>query len=60
VEVKQSHGASIEEAEGRLGVVYQICFRRLKECGDMNATKARKLKDPEKENLRLKKLVTDL
>jgi putative transposase len=59
-EVLQSQGMSIEEAARALGIASQTYYRWRKEYGDMNTTQARKLKELEKENLQLKKLVADL
>ena len=59
-EVLQSQGMSIEEAARKLDIAAQTYYRWRKEYGDMNTNQARKLKDLEKENLRLKKLVADL
>ncbi len=60
VEVLQSQGKSIEEAARQLGIASQTYYRWRKEYGGMDTTQARKLKDLENENLRLKKLVADL
>jgi putative transposase len=60
VEVLQSQGMGIEEAARKLDIASQTYYRWRKEYGDMNTTQARKLKELEKENLRLKKLVADL
>ena len=60
VEVLQSQGMGIEEAARKLDIASQTYYRWRKEYGDMNTTQARKLKDLEKENLQLKKLVADL
>jgi putative transposase len=59
-EVLQSQGMSIEEAARKLEIASQTYYRWRKEYGDMDTTQARKLKDLEKENLQLKKLVADL
>jgi putative transposase len=59
-EVLQSQGINIEEAARKLGIASQTYYRWRKEYGDMDTTQARKLKDLEKENLQLKKLVADL
>ena len=56
----QSQGMSIEEAARALGIASQTYYRWRKEYGEMNTTQARKLKELEKENLQLKKLVADL
>jgi transposase-like protein len=60
VEVLQSQGMSIEEAARKLDIAAQTYYRWRREYGGMNTTQARKLKDLEKENLQLKKLVADL
>jgi putative transposase len=59
-EVLQSQGMNIEEAARKMGIASQTYYRWRKEYGDMDTTQARKLKDLEKENLQLKKLVADL
>jgi transposase-like protein len=59
-EVLQSQGMNIEEAARKLDIASQTYYRWRKEYGDMNTTQARKLKELEKENLRLKRLVADL
>lgn len=56
----QSQGMSVEEAARALEIAPQTYYRWRKEYGDMNTTQARKLKDLERENLQLKKLVADL
>ena len=50
----------MEEVSRVLEIAPQTYFRWRKEYGDMTHTQARKLKDMEKENLQLKKLVADL
>ena len=60
VEVLQSQGMSIEEATRKLDISSQTYYRWRKEYGDLDTTQARKLKELEKENLQLKKLVADL
>ena len=60
VEVMQSQGTSIEEAARKLDITSQTYYRWRREYGDLDITQARKLKDLENENLRLKKLVADL
>ena len=52
-EIHLSQGASIAEASRKLGVTEQTYYRWRKE-------QAKRLKDLEKENTRLKKLVADL
>ena len=59
-EILLSQGKSVEEAARILEISPQTYYRWRKEYGDLNQTQARKLKDMEKENLQLKKLVADL
>jgi len=59
-EVMQSQGMSVEDVARKLEIASQALYRWRKEYGDMDTTQARKLKDLEKENLRLKQLVADL
>ena len=59
-EILLSQGKSVEEAARVLEIASQTYYRWRKEYGDMTQTQARKLKDMEKENLQLKKLVADL
>ena len=59
-EILLSQGKSVEEAARILEIAPQTYYRWRKEYGDMTQTQARKLKDMEKENLQLKKLVADL
>ena len=59
-EVLQSQGMSVEEAARTLEIASQTYYRQQKEHGDMNTMQVRKLKDLDKENLQLKKLVADL
>ena len=59
-EVPQSQGMSVEEAARTLEIASQTYYRWRKEYGGLDTTQARKLKDLERENLQLKKLVADL
>ena len=59
-EILLSQGKSVEEAARVLEIASQTYYRWRKEYGDMTQTQARKLKDMEKENLQLKKLVANL
>ena len=59
-EVLLAEGHSVPEVSRRLGVTVQTYYRWRKEYGGLKADQARKLKDLEKENARLKKLVADL
>jgi ACT domain-containing protein len=60
VEVMQSQGKSVAAACKEAGLTEQSYYRYRKECGDLNVGQARKLKQLEQENGRLKKLVADL
>ena len=60
VEVLLSQGGSIREASRRIGVTEQTYYRWRKEYGGMRVEQARRLKELEKENARLKRLVADL
>ena len=59
-EIHLSRGASIAEASKQIGVTEQTYYRWRKEYGGMRIEQAKRLKDLEKENARLKKLVADL
>ena len=59
-EVLTSQGKSVEEVCRRLAVTRQTYFRWRKEYGGLRVDQARRLKELEKENARLKKVVADL
>jgi putative transposase len=59
-EVHINQGISIAEASRKIGVTQQTYYRWRKEYGGLRMEQARKLKNLEKENARLKKLVADL
>ena len=59
-EILLNQGASIAEASRKIGVTEQTYYRWRKEYGGMRVEQAKRLKDLEKENARLKKLVADL
>ena len=59
-EVKISQGMAVGEVSRQLGIAEQTYYRWRKEYGGLKTTQARKMKDLEKENTRLKKAVTDL
>ena len=59
-EVLLSQGATISEASRKIGITEQTYYRRRKEYGGMRLEQAKRLKELEKENVRLKKLVADL
>ena len=60
VEVLCSQGKTIGEAVRRIGVTEQTYYRWRKQYGGMNSSDAKHLKELEKENARLKRLVADL
>ena len=59
-EVALNQGATIGEASRKIGVTDQTYYRWRKEYGGMRVEQAKRLKELEKENARLKKLVADL
>ncbi len=59
-EVLLSQGLTVAEASRKLGVTEQTYYRWRKEYGGMRVEQAKRLKDLEKENARLKKLVADI
>jgi putative transposase len=59
-EVLLSNGQSVEMAARQIGVTEQTYYRWRKEYGGMKVDQAKRLKEVEKENTRLRKLVADL
>ena len=59
-EVLLSQGNSVGEVSRKLGVTEQTYYRWRREFGGMRVEQARRLKELEKENGRLKRLVADL
>ena len=59
-EVHINQGMSISEASRKIGVTQQTYYRWRKEYGGLRIEQAKKLKNLEKENAQLKKLVADL
>jgi len=59
-EVLLSQGDIVGEASRKIGVTEQTYYRWRREYGGMRVEQARRLKELEKENVRLKKLVADL
>ena len=59
-EVLQSQGATVGEASKKIGVTEQTYYRWRKEYGGMRVEQARRLKELDKENSWLKRLVADL
>ena len=60
VEIMLSKGGTIGEASRKIGVTEQTYYRWRKQYGGMRIEQAKRLKELEKENSRLKKLVADL
>jgi len=60
VEVMCSQGKTIGEAVRQIGVTEQTYYRWRKQYGGVSISDAKRLKELEKENVRLKKLVADL
>ena len=59
-EVLQGKGMTIGEVSRKLGISEQTYYRWRKEYGGLRVDQAKRLKELEKENVRLKKLVADL
>ena len=59
-EVELSQGKTVAQVCKKLGVTEQTYYRWRKEYGGMRTEQVKRLKDLEKENARLKKLVADL
>ena len=59
-EILLNQGANVGEASRKIGVTEQTYYRWRKEYGGMRLEQAKRLKDIEKENARLKKLVADI
>ena len=59
-EVLQSQGMSIGEISRKLAITEQTYYRWRKEYGGMRIDQAKRLKELEKENVRLKKIVANL
>jgi len=59
-EVLINEGMTTKQASRQLGITDQTYYRWRKEYGGLRIDQARKLKDLERENSRLKRLVADL
>lgn len=59
-EVLISQGAAVGEASRKLGITDQTYYRWRREYGGMRVDQARRLKELERENARLKRLVADI
>ncbi len=60
VEVLQGQGMSVAEAVRQIGVTQQTCYRWRRFYGGMGREQLKRLKELEKENLRLRRAVSDL
>jgi len=60
IEVLCSQGKTVAEASRQAEITQQTYFRWRNQYGGMNTSDAKRLKELEKENLRLKRLVADL
>ena len=58
-EVLQAQGQTVEQVVRQLGVTNQTYYRWRKEYGGLKVDQAKRLKELEKENTRLKKLVAE-
>jgi transposase-like protein len=59
-DVELSRGKNVEQICRDLGIAEQTYYRWRKEYGGMKVTQAKRLKDLEKENTRLKRAVAEL
>jgi transposase-like protein len=59
-EVLLSQAQTVQQAARQLGISEQTYYRWRKEYGGMDKSQARRLKDLERENTRLKTVVADL
>ena len=59
-EVLLSQGLTVGEASRKLSITEQTYYRWRREYGGMRVEQAKRLKELEKENSRLKKLVADI
>jgi|TARA_B100002003_G_scaffold212757_1_gene210068 transposase-like protein len=59
-EVLLSQGSTVGESSRKIGVTEQTCYRWRREYGGMRIEQIKQLKELEKENTRLKRLVADL
>ena len=60
VEILLSKGSTVPQMCRKIGIAEQTYYRWRKEYGSLSVDQARRLKEIEKENIRLKKLVADL
>ena len=60
VEILLSKGSTVPQMCRKIGIAEQTYYRWRKEYGSLSVDQARRLKEVENENIRLKKLVADL
>ncbi len=60
VEIHTSQGKTVAEAVKQQGIAEQTYYRWRREYGGMDKSEVRRLKELERENARLKKLVAEL
>jgi transposase-like protein len=60
VEIEKAKGASLEEAARKIGVCSQTLVRWQNEYGGLSVDQAKRLKELEQENARLKRVVADM
>ena len=59
-EIVLSQGGSVADASRRIGVTQQIYYRWRKEFGGLKMDQARRMKELERENARLRQAVSEL
>ena len=59
VEIEQGKGTSLEEVARKIGVTLQTVIRWKNEYGGLKVDQAKRLKELEQENTRLKKIVAN-
>lgn len=59
IEIEQGKGTSLEEAARKVGVTLQTVIRWRNEYGGLRVDQAKRLKELEQENTKLKKLVAN-
>jgi transposase-like protein len=59
VEIEQGRGATLEEAARKVGITPQTLVRWRKEYGGLKVDQAKRLKELEQENMRLKRVVAN-
>ncbi len=59
-EVQLAQGRTVQEASRSLGITEQTYYRWRKEYGGLRVDQARRLKELERENMRLRRAVSDL